>query len=150
VSAETMATFREAMAKLRRDAASPMDDDAALLLLARQALHGPADAGRANYQVAVLVCEQCGRGWQQGRGEQIEVSSEVVEMAQCDAQRLSPHVGGSRARQDVPPAVRREVFRRDGGRCVVPGCRHGTLIDASHYTSSGSSAGRNWHVGGGL
>jgi hypothetical protein len=29
-----------------------------------------------------------------------------------------------RARQDVPPAVRRAVLRRDGGRCVVPGCRH--------------------------
>ena len=38
VSAETFATFREAMGKLRRDAGESLDDDAALLLLARQAL----------------------------------------------------------------------------------------------------------------
>jgi hypothetical protein len=132
VSAETMATFREAMAKLRRESGSPIDDDAAILLLARQALGGPADTGRANYQIAMVVCEQCGRGQQQGRGEQIEVGPDIVEMAHCDAQHLTPHVGGSRARQDVPPAIRREVFRRDGGRCVVPGCRHATFLDTHH------------------
>jgi RuvA, C-terminal domain len=36
-----------------------------------------------------------------------------------------------RARQDVPPAVRRAVMRRDGGRCVVPGCKHG-VVDLHH------------------
>jgi hypothetical protein len=38
----------------------------------------------------------------------------------------------TRARQDVPPAIRREVMRRDGGRCAVPGCRHGVFIDFHH------------------
>jgi hypothetical protein len=142
VSAETMATFREAMSKLRREASASIDDDAALLLLARQALGGPAGAGRANYQIAMTVCDQCGRGWQQGSGEPIEVGSEVVEMAHCDAQRLAPHVGGSRARQDVPPAVRREVFRRDAGRCVVPGCRHATFLDV-HHLDPRSEGGRH-------
>jgi hypothetical protein len=46
VSAETVATFREAMAKLRREAGSPIDDDAALLLLARQVLVGPGGCGK--------------------------------------------------------------------------------------------------------
>ena len=53
-----------AMAKIRRDAGTPLDDDASLLLLARQILRGPADHGRANYQMSVTVCEDCGRGWQ--------------------------------------------------------------------------------------
>ena len=92
VSAETFATFREAMAKLRREAGESLEDDAALLLLARQALGGPSDEGRANYQVALTVCESCRRGWQQGRGEQIEVGADVVEMARCDAQDVG-HVG---------------------------------------------------------
>jgi hypothetical protein len=52
VSAETFATFREAMSKLRRDAGEPLDDDAAMLLLSRLALGGPTDEARANYQVA--------------------------------------------------------------------------------------------------
>jgi hypothetical protein len=177
VSAETFATFGEAMAKLRRDMGSPVDDDAALLLLARQALGGPAEPGRASYQIAVGLCERCGRGWQQGRGELVEVGSEVIEMARCDGQHLgridrrseshghshqcedagtseaqsclereavpvvdagehksAAHVGErpSRARQDVPPAVRRLVMRRDGGRCVVPGCRQGIFLDLHH------------------
>ena len=47
VSPETYATFREVMAKLRREAGSSLDDDASLLLLARQILGGPTDEGRA-------------------------------------------------------------------------------------------------------
>jgi hypothetical protein len=147
VSGETLATFREAMAQVRRDAGGPIDDDAALLILARQMLGGPADAGRANYQVALMVCEQCGRGWQEGKGDAVEVGPEIVEMAACDAQHIgrlhrSPapatHVGEEpaaksvRARQDIPPAVRREVTRRDGGRCVVPGCKNAVFLDVHH------------------
>ena len=139
VSAETFATFREAMAKLRRDAGESLDDDAALLLLARNTLGGPSDDGRANYQIAMTVCEACGRGSQQGRGEEMRVGSEIVEMAACDAQQVgriespaSTHVGDSRAHQNIPPAVRRKVMRRDGGRCVVPGCRHATFVDIHH------------------
>jgi hypothetical protein len=46
VSAEVLATFRDAMAKLRREAGSKLDDDEALLLMARQVLGGPKDSGR--------------------------------------------------------------------------------------------------------
>jgi hypothetical protein len=130
VSAETMATFREAMAKLRRDAGGPLDDDDALLLLARQILGGRRDERRASYQVAFAVCDDCGRGWQQGHGDRVEVGADVVGMARCDEQRIGTHVG--RAKQGVPPATRREVLRRDHGRCVVPGCRHATFLDLHH------------------
>jgi 5-methylcytosine-specific restriction endonuclease McrA len=146
VTGETLAYVREATAKVRREAGTPMDDDAMLLTMARQVLGGPIDQGRANYQVAFTVCEACGRGWQQGRGEQVEVSSEVVEMAECDAQHVgriagvqvqgSAHVGQTaswpRARQSIPPRLRREVMRRNGGRCVVPGCRNGVFLDLHH------------------
>jgi hypothetical protein len=145
VSADTLATFREATAKVRRDAGEPLDDDAVMLLMARQVLGGPSDEGRANFQVALTVCDACGRGWQQARGEQLEVAPEVVEMAACDAQMLghvaSAHVGGElaqegkgqeRARQDIPPSLRRKIMRRDGGRCIVPGCRHVRFVDIHH------------------
>jgi hypothetical protein len=134
VSAETLALVREAMAKVRRDAGGAMDDDAALLTVARQVLGGPTDEGRASYQVAVTVCESCGRGWQQGRGQQVEVGSEIVEMAECDAQHLdlATHVGEARASQSIPPRARRKVMRRDGGRCVIPGCRNSLFLDIHH------------------
>jgi hypothetical protein len=144
ISAGTLATFREAMRKLRRDAGESLDDDAALLLLARQTLGGPTDAGRASYQIALTVCAACKKGWQQGCGERVQVGPEVIEMAECDAQHVgqvspdaSAHIGASgarpsRAHQEIPPAVRRNVLLRDGGRCVVPGCHHATFVDIHH------------------
>jgi 5-methylcytosine-specific restriction endonuclease McrA len=154
VSGEVLATFREAMAKVRRDAGEALDDDAAVLLLCRQVLDGPRDEGRSSYQVAITVCERCRHGTQQGRGELVAVASEVVEMAECDGQHLghvesiayvgahgeppgvdadaNTHVGTHRATQAIPPALRRAVLRRDQGRCRVPGCRHAVFTDVHH------------------
>ena len=68
--------------------------------------------------------------------------AEALKMAECDAQHLpsngnAAHVGQkertrARATQTVPPAVRRQVMRRDNGRCVVPGCRHVAWLDVHH------------------
>ncbi len=148
VSGETLAGFREVKAKLQCEAGGHLDDDALLLLLARHVLGGPVDEGRASYQVAIDVCEDCQRARQIADGEAIDVSTTVVAMARCDAQRLpqqvsGAHVGAShrgdelparatRASQDVPPAVRRAVLRRDQHRCRVPGCRHARFVDIHH------------------
>jgi hypothetical protein len=185
VSAETFALFREAVAKLRRDTPGPLDEETALMLMARQVLEGPSDAGRSSYQIALHICERCRRGFQEARGELVEVDPEIVDMACCDAQHIGrvdsvvepgpAHVGADsaqperkaqenrsnlepalepsasirkqpgirprgakgssarkRATQQIPPAVRREVRRRDGGCCVVPGCRNGTYLDQHH------------------
>ncbi len=129
VTAETIATFREATAKLRRDSDGALDDDAALLLMARAVLGGPTDAGRSSYQIAMTVCERCGAGTQQGKGEAFAVEPEVVEMAGCDAQHVH---AGERATQTIPPATRRAVMRRDGGRCQVPGCCNAVFVDIHH------------------
>jgi len=50
------------------------------------------------------------------------VGHEVAEMAECDAQQISrTHVGEKhRATQDIPPATRRHVVRREHGQCAVP------------------------------
>ena len=151
VTAETLALFRQAQAALCRDTGGALDDDDVLMEMARRVLGGPADTGRASYQVALTVCEHCGRGEQTGRGEPVEVGPEVVEMALCDVQRIgstdvATHVGGAdaagspdgepnkapRAKQDVPPALRRKVMRRDHGRCVVPGCSNAVFVDVHH------------------
>ncbi|HEX4339610.1 MAG TPA: hypothetical protein VH062_27070 [Polyangiaceae bacterium] len=87
VAPEALALFREAMTKLKRSG-SPLDDDSALMLMARHVLGGPADEGRASYQIALSVCPECDRGYQHANGELISVSSELVAMAECDGQRL--------------------------------------------------------------
>jgi hypothetical protein len=125
------------MAEMRRACGGPLDDGDALLALARLALGGPGDDGRSSYQVSLTVCEQCRKGWQHGRGELIEVSDEVVEMAECDAQHIGHvdegvHVGANRAKQTIPPSVRRKVVARDHQRCRAPGCRCATFVDVHH------------------
>ncbi len=71
VSAETLAEFRDAQARVSRDAGERLDDDAVLRLMAR-------------------------------------------------------------ATQTIPPAIRRQVVRREHGRCAVPGCRCSRFLDIHH------------------
>ena len=121
VSAEVLATFREAMAKLRRDAGGRLDDDAALLLMARQVLGGPTDSGKSSYQLSLTVCERCRQGYQHGSGELVEVGAEVVGMADCDAQHLGrTHVDAQRrtptlARRPRPRGLHNQCLPRCGG-----------------------------------
>lgn len=131
VSAETVATFREALAKLRREAGGALDDDAALLLLARNALAAmslSSGGGRSSYQIEVSVCRHCRRTEQLGHGTRVELPPAVAEMCDCDADRIVEGV----VKPTIPRARRRQVFRRDDGRCVVPGCNHAMFVDVHH------------------
>ena len=78
---------------LRREAGESLDDDAALLLMARRILAGRGgatepsspvlsgsrgggrDDGRASYQIAVTLCEACQRAAQVGGGEAVHKPS---------------------------------------------------------------------------
>jgi len=88
VAPETFALFREAVTALRRSTGGALDDDAALLAMARHVLGGPRDEGRASYQIALSVCEECGRGQQPSNGELVSIGPDIVAMAHCDGQRL--------------------------------------------------------------
>jgi hypothetical protein len=90
VAPETFSLFREALAALQRSTSSSLDDDAALLAMARHVLEGPRDDGRASYQIALSVCAECGRGRQSASGEFVPVGTEIIAMAKCDGQ----HLGG--------------------------------------------------------
>jgi HNH endonuclease len=154
VNADTLATFREAVKRLRQDSDEHLDDDDVLLLMARQVLRAPsADEGeKSSYQIALTVCAECRRGAQRAGADELDVEPVIVDMAGCDAQHIgsvddgqtnSTHVGQretARAKQTVPPARRRRVMRRDRGCCVVPGCRNSTFVDVHHI---------DWRVDGG-
>jgi len=92
------------------------------------------DHGRAPYQIGYIVCTECKRGWQDGGGVTVEVAPPVIERALCDAQELGSLDAESpeRAKQTIPPAVRRLVMRRDHARCRVPDCRCHRNLDVHH------------------
>jgi hypothetical protein len=101
VSAETLAAFRDAMQRIHQLSGEKLDDDSALLLLARAALKPvaaasvPGDAadtgdalGRANYQVTVMVCERCKHAYQPAGPDLVEIDSATLATACCDAQMI--------------------------------------------------------------
>jgi hypothetical protein len=69
-----------------------------------------------------------------GRG--VASAAAASQAAAGTAVRPSP-----RARQSIPPALRRAVLARDR-RCRVPGCTHATFVDV-HHLRPRSEGGRN-------
>jgi 5-methylcytosine-specific restriction endonuclease McrA len=111
VAPETFALFREAMIALRRSTDAALDDDSALLALARIALGGPRDDGRASYQISISVCPECGRGHQLAGGELMPIDADIVAMAHCDGQhlgRITPLAANQNAGAPLEVAVMNE------------------------------------------
>jgi HNH endonuclease/RuvA, C-terminal domain len=48
-----------------------------------------------------------------------------------------------RAKQSIPPAVRRAVLARDQHRCRVPGCTHATFVDVHHIRPRSEGGGHD-------
>ncbi len=138
ISGATLALWEQARNRLTRESGIPLDDDQLIAQMARAVLGGPADEGRASFQIATIVCERCQQGWQQGAGERVAIDAAALAQARCDAQHVgdpsSATNGGKlpRALQDVTPAMRRQVMLRDEGRCVVVGCRQSVWVDVHH------------------
>ena len=146
LSAETFALLRQTRSVLDDEHGTHLSDDqfvAALCGTVRDGAPATEPTGRATFQIAVTVCERCGQGWQDGAGAKIAISPAAVERATCDAQHIGriDGDGPQRAYQDVPPGVARFVWRRDGGRCRVPGCRSARGLEIHHlvHRSDGGS-----------
>jgi hypothetical protein len=149
LSAETFALLRQARALLDDEHPTSLADDAFVAALCSAVLdhHAPATepSGRARYQIALTLCRRCGQGWQQGAGAQIAVAAETVERAMCDAQHIGSidGPGPERAHQDIPPSVVRFVWRRDGGRCRIPGCRSARGLEVHHIVRRADGGGHD-------
>jgi 5-methylcytosine-specific restriction endonuclease McrA len=97
-------------------------------LLARRALE-TGDGKAPRQQIAVTVCGECKRGWQDGAGAVVELDAATLERVECDADRLDSR---GRITRHIPEPTRRMVLRRDHNRCRVPGCRSSRNLDMHH------------------
>src|SRR5882724_495237 len=137
LSAETFALLRQARTALDDEHGKNLPDDAFIAALCSAVLDSrptTEPTGRAKFQIAVTVCQRCRQGWQAGAGAQVAIGPTAVERAMCDAQHIGSIDGSApeRAYQDIPPSVARFVWRRDGGRCRVDGCRSSRGLDLHH------------------
>jgi hypothetical protein len=133
----TYARYREVQKLLADELGDYLDDDAMIETLCARVLDGvgAADESRARYQVMTTICGACQKGWQDGAGRKIAVRSIDVARAECDAQRIGSDREPTRAKQDVTPATRRAVWRRDHGACRVDGCRSSRNIEVHHIVA---------------
>jgi len=148
LSAETFALLRQTRVVLDGEHGRYLSDDQLVAALCGAVLDDtPATepTGRAKFQIAVTVCERCRQGWQDGASAKIAISPAGVERAMCDAQHIGPLDGAEpeRAHQDVPPSVVRFVWRRDGGRCKVPGCRSARGLEIHHLVHRTDGGGHD-------
>ena len=136
VSPETFALLRQTRTALEDECGHSLDEDQLLSALCRRALEGASssESARALHQIAITLCDACGRGWQDGAGAVVLLDERAVEQAQCDAEHVGPLEADkpARASQDISPAIRRLVWRRDHARCKVPGCRSARNLDIHH------------------
>ncbi len=95
-------------------------------------------AGRARYQIVTNICRACGVARQEAAGVHVALSSAEVERAMCDAEHVDAR---GHVKQDIPPAARKLVRRRDGDRCTVPGCRSAQFLEIHHIVPRSEGGG---------
>ena len=135
LSAESYAEYRQTRATLDDQHGRRLDDSELMSALTGSALEGaPAAKGRARAQIAITVCAKCRAATQDGGGVTVPISEAALARAECDAQYIGSIDAAqpARAHQDVSPATARLVYRRDHGRCRVPGCRSARALEIHH------------------
>lgn len=143
LSPAAFALFRQVQSALADEHGCSLDDSALMEILCRRALESGGSSDRPSHQIAVTVCGSCERGWQNGAGHEIEVGSEVLDRARCDAELIGSLSAEQPERMTatVTPRLRRQVLARDHHRCTVPGCRSARNLDLHHieYQRDGGS-----------
>jgi hypothetical protein len=135
LNADAYAGFRQARAVLQDEHGRRLDDSEIAAAWTGRVLEGSAaPSGRARAQIAITVCEKCRAATQDGAGATVAINAAALARAECDAQYIGSLDAAepARAYQDVSPAVARLVWRRDHGRCRVPGGRSARALEIHH------------------
>jgi hypothetical protein len=152
------AAFLDARRHVERATGSSMTDAEFMAVACRAVLGGvaadPSNDEKADnlppHQIAIVVCDQCNRGWQDTPGRSVELPQAQIQRMRCDAVELGPVDGDAkslkRARRPIPPRTRKAVLARDHHRCSVPGCTMSRYVDVHHIVpprAGGSNDPRN-------
>jgi hypothetical protein len=140
MDADDYALWREAVGALQKSHVGPLGESKALALMARAVLGGPSDEGRSSYQVQVTVCEGCGKGWQDGRGQTVTQWRPRSSSEPCATRRFSASRRRRRSR-------RRPGARSCGGIMDAAGCRgadwrRGSTCTTSSFARRGATTAR--------
>lgn len=79
--------------------------------------------------IHIHECPTCAAATVQTSAGEKRLGAATLERARCDAVVVQP---GHRARNAIPPTVRRAVLERDRHRCQSPGCSHTRFLEIHH------------------
>jgi hypothetical protein len=150
VPPQTYALFREARRHLELQVGHAISDADFMAVASRALLGGRAvaldpasptpapDTPPPNlppHQIAIVVCDECKRGWHDTPGRSVELSPAAIERAGCDAVEIGRVDDGEtppRKTWTISPRTRAAVLARDRQRCTVPGCTSSSFVDVHH------------------
>jgi hypothetical protein len=146
VEPDVYALILEARRQIEEEMGATLDDNAFVAALCERALGAAAadSVAKPRYQIALTVCERCERATQDAAGETLDVAPTVPARALCDAEHVGRVDGPpQRVTSEIPPAIRRQVLRRDHGRCCVPGCRGSKWLEIHHIFPRSQGGGHD-------
>ncbi len=124
-------------------------DDALLVdMLCRHFLSGGTASNdtppRQTTRIVIHKCDGCGRASQMTRGGEVELRDAELHRAECDAEIVCEEEGERpRVTSAIPSRIRKQVWRRDRGRCRVPGCRATRNLDVHHIVHRADGGGHD-------
>jgi hypothetical protein len=146
ISAEVMMLFKQARLAVAKESDGACTNDALVRALATAKLEPPASSTRPSpprFMSAVTTCRSCKQSQVVGAGMPVPITAAHAERIACDCIDIGDLETNelTRPRSSIPAALRRKVWIRDMGTCVVPGCRSCQFIEAHHL---------EWWMNGGL
>jgi hypothetical protein len=128
------ALLRSARQSVEAARSERIDDSDLIEELCRAYLAGAGEGEGAGPRAHIAITrDDTGQARQHAAGRKIAITDAEYETAACDAVMIGSLDGApERASSTIPPATRRFVLHRDGGRCTVPGCRAARNLDVHH------------------
>lgn len=83
-------------------------------------------------RVVITECPTCGEATTESKDGPVVVSHAALEQARCGGEVHDLREEDNVVRRAIPTKVKRRVFDRDRRRCVVPGCRAMSALEAHH------------------
>ena len=140
VSEEALMLYRQARIAIANGQDGACSDEHVVRAMAKAVLEPPAGEGRPSgprFMTAVTTCRTCKASAIVGTGAEVPLTAAHAERVACD----HVHAGDLETNEltkpvgSIPAALRRKVWIRDQGRCVVPGCRSCRYLEVHHVVA---------------